>query len=127
MKSRKLPSLVSTIVGFCALMLFSLAHGSGHLNDFTITELRLTSGDSGVHILYSGGTWSGTPNPDGCQSSNMLVVPYKLDDPEIQRSVIASLLTGYALGRSFRAWVEGCIAGTSSSTYPWVKLLYVQP
>ena len=113
-------AMVLSLVG--AVCVSMPAHSAAYYNDFTIAELQFAVGSAGVIVVYSGGT--GNPNPDGCGGSGRFVVSYT-DATASARAMIAGVSMAFALGKTVRAYLDGCILGLGGIQYPQIKVLHV--
>ena len=112
------------LLAACCLLFSRSVNAGGNYGDFTISELEFSKGANGVHIVFSGGAWSGPANPDGCDVTTKFIVPY--GSTEIDKTMVAGVLTAFATGKPASVFVNGCTSGIGGSTYPSVWYFFAK-
>ena len=105
-----------------AVLMNPVAFADGTSGNFTIQEMQFPAGYDGAQVVHG---IAGGYNPDGCNTNNRFVVSYSGDTPDRARAMVAAAMMAYSLGKTAKAYVNGCAIGAGGSTFPLVRILYV--
>ena len=103
---RRLPLRLVRTLGFLCLLFSSAAMADGSSGQQTISSFAVDTKDQLVWIAGPA-AWS---NPDGCGSSNLVLVQFS--NP-YYRDLLAEITTAYAAGKTVAFGLSGCVAS------PW--------
>ena len=105
-----------------AVLMNPTAFADGTSGSFTIQEMQFPAGYDGAQVVH--GIAAGY-NPDGCNANNRFVISYSGDTPDRGRAMVTAAMMAYSLGKTAKAYVNGCAIGAGGTTYPLVRILYV--
>jgi hypothetical protein len=113
---------------FIATLTFSLtARASGDYDGFTITIFQVHPGHPYLQIAHSTGT--GNNNPDSCTAGGArFLISYTNDTPERARTMVATAMMAFAMGKTINVTLNGCAPGqTVPTTYAVIRRIEVLP
>lgn len=110
--------IVCAFLTVAVLVFSSLCLAAGQSGQGNIDHIYQRSFDGHLYVKKAGGSWN---NPDGCASSDRLVL---VRDNPSRSEFYSAILAAQLANRQISAWISGCI-DWGGTTYPEISGLSV--